>query len=544
MAQILKLVVLSLILSTISRAQIPARERTQTDALSVLGIDQNMSFSLPDMKSAEMMTSSVDEYEYIVDAGDVFILKIDVRGPAFKIFNSVVTPDGYLVIPDAPTIYVKGMTLHEAKKKIDGKLRNASPQAQVESHLFQVHQVSVSVLGAIPLPTTIRVKSSDRLFDAIAYLINPSISDTSLLFDWDKVSFRNIEIKRKNSNIKYDLLKFKLTGDRKNNPYLRDQDIIYIQYRDSSKYVVEVSGAIGKPVAFEYKRGDNLELAMQFASGLLPFADSSRIELVRFNREKPNRLEKIFLTYPQDSSFILHADDRIYVREIYDYHKKSSVMIEGEVKYPGLYAIEPGKTTLLDVITDAGGFTDRASFILSTVQRKKENIQDESELRRLQTVRPQEMNAEEVSYFRLRTRENRYLVSTDFIKLFTEGDSTKNVLLLNEDIIIVPEKKNTVFVSGGVISPGDIRFDPDWNYEDYIDAAGGYTDLARESWTRIIDAKTGKWLEADDETPVNEGDIIFVPEKDPLDWYRFFVETVAIVAQVGAIVLVVITVSK
>jgi protein involved in polysaccharide export with SLBB domain len=325
---------------------------------------------------------------------------------------------------------------------------------------------------------------------------------------------------------------------------LRDQDIIYIQYRDSSKYVVEVSGAVGKPAAFEFKDDDNLALALQFASGLLPFADSSRIELVRFNTQTHSQLDKIILSYPQDSSFILQPDDRIYIREKFNYHKKSSVMVEGEVKYPGLYAIEKGKTTLTEVIEQAGGFTSHASLMLSSVQRKKDNLQDDVELRRLQNVRPQEMTPEEVSFYRQRTRENRYLVSVDFTKLFVEGDSTRDILLLNEDLILINEKTNTVFVSGGVHSPGDFTYNANWNYEDYIKAAGGYTDLARESWTRVIDARTGKWLEAEDETPVKEGDIIFIPEKDQLDWYQFFVDTVGIVAQIGAIALVLITLTK
>jgi len=542
MSILIKLLFVFLLLSIVVRAQ--TTNRTQTNPLSMLGLGEDVSLNMPDLKSAEMMTSSVDEYEYVVDAGDIFILKIDVQGPAFKIFNSVVTPDGYLVIPDAPTIYVKGMILHDAKTKIDKILQKSSPRAQVESHLFQVHQVSVSILGAIPLPTTIRMKSSDRLFDAIAELVNPSLSDTSLLFDWDEVSFRNIEVKREESSEKYDLLKFKLNADRSNNPYLRDQDIIYIQYRDSSKYVVEVYGAVGKPVAFEFNNDDKLTLALQFASGLLPFADSSRIELVRFDAKAPSQINKIILAYPQDSSFVLQPDDRIYIREKFNYHKKSSVMIEGEVKYPGLYAIETGKTTLSEVIDQAGGFTSRASLMLSSVQRKKDHIQDDSELRRLQNMRAQEMTPEEVSFYRQRTRENRYLVSVDFIKLFAEMDSTRNIILLNEDLILIKEKTNTVFVSGGVHSPGDVTYNPAWGYEDYIKAAGGYTDLARESWTRVIDARTGKWLEAEDETPVNEGDIVFVSEKDQLDWYRFFIDTIGLVAQVGAIALVLITLSK
>ncbi len=55
--------------------------------------------------------------QYYVDAGDVFILKIDVKGPSFKLFNSVVTPDGYLVLPEAPSIQIKDLILKGGQRK-------------------------------------------------------------------------------------------------------------------------------------------------------------------------------------------------------------------------------------------------------------------------------------------------------------------------------------------------------------------------------------------------------------------------------------------
>ena len=102
----------------------------------------------------------------------------------------------------------------------------------------------------------------------------------------------------------------------------------------------------------------------------------------------------------------------------------------------------------------------------------------------------------------------------------------------------------TVYVSGGVISPGNITYRPEWTYEDYIEAAGGFTDLAREGWVSIIDSRTGKWVDVDDDDQVREGDIIFIPERDRVDWYTAFIDGLAIVAQVSAIVLVVVTLAK
>jgi protein involved in polysaccharide export with SLBB domain len=508
-----------------------------------MGFGKEKMTQMPELNDGTMLMASVNEEEYRVDAGDVFVIKVDVKGPAFKIFNSIVTPDGYLIIPDAPTVYVRYLTLKEAKSKIDKVLRKNFPQATVESHLFQVHPIRVDVLGAIPIPGQFMLNSSDRLFDAVSGMINPFLNDTTILFNWDIMSLRNIEVRRTNESKSYDFLKYKLLGDRSENPYMLDEDIIYINFRDSTRHTVSMMGAVARPIEFEYKKGDRLDTAINFASQLLPTADSMRIELVRFS-EQSKGIESFILSLPTDSSFMLLSDDRIYVRGKTEYHEKYSVYIEGEVKYPGEYAIVNGKTFLSDVIKQAGGFTGDAAILSSAVQRMSTVLTDKDELKRLQNVRPEEMTVEEASYYRLRSRENGYNVTVDFNKLFIDQDLNSDVPLFDKDIIIVPERTMTVFVSGGVVSPGSITFRPDWTYEDYINAAGGFTDLARNGWVNIIDSKTGKWIDIDDDDTIKEGDIIFIPERDRIDWYTSFIEGLAIVAQVSAIVLVVVTLSK
>ena len=542
LSQLLSIIIFFVFQNVYSQDSQKSDQRTES-VFSLMGLGADNMTQMPDLKDGTMLMASVNEDEYRVDAGDVFIIKVDVKGPAFKIFNSFVTPDGYLIIPDAPTVYVRYMTLREAKYQIDKVLKKNFPQAIVESYLFQVHPIRVSVLGAIPIPGKIILNSSDRLFDAVTGMINPFLNDTTILFNWDIVSFRNTEIRRTNETKSYDLLKYKFMGERNENPYLMDEDIVYINFRDSTRHTVSVTGAIARPVEFEYKHGDRLITAIRFASQLRPTADSTRIELVRFN-EQASGLESFTLSFPGDSSFMLRADDRIYVREKVKYHEKYSVYIEGQVKYPGEYAIENGKTFLTEIIEQAGGFTDDAAILRSSVLRSNALITDEEELKRLQNIRPAEMTVEERSYYRLRTRENRYIVTVDFNKLYIDKDLKSDVPLFDKDLIIVPERTMTVFVSGGVVSPGNITYRPDWTYEEYINAAGGFTDLAREGWVNIINSKTGKWIDIDDDAQVREGDIIFIPERDRRDWLSYFWQSLGVVAQVSAIVLVVVTLAK
>jgi protein involved in polysaccharide export with SLBB domain len=527
-----------------SPAQTNQRKDQKTESVfSLMGIGSDDYAQMPSLESAKMLIASVDENEYMVDAGDVFIFKVDVKGPALRIFNSVVTPDGYLIIPDAPTVYVRHLTLKEAKTKLNSVLRRSFPQASAESYLFQVHPIGVSVLGALPRSSKITLTSSNRLFDAVTALIDPLMVDTTVNFNWDVISFRNIDIKRKNASTGYDLLKFKLTGDRTQNPYLIDEDIIFINFRDSIRHTISVKGAVARPIDFEYKNGDRLISAVQFASMLLPTADSTRIELVRFN-ENEKSLKRHILSFPSDSNFILKADDRIYVRDKVQYHQKYSVYLEGEVKYPGEYAIENGKIFLSEIIQQAGGFTDEAAIINSILQRKKSLLPDDSEMKRLEGPEVIGLWPEDVSYARLRLRENRFIVTTDFGKLFIENNKSEDILLFDQDLIVIPQRSMTVFVSGGVNTPGNITFRPDWTYTDYIRAAGGFSDYAEEDWVTIIDSKTGKWKDVEDLNYLKEGDIIFVPESARVDWYKFFLESLSIVTQVATLVLVVTSLSK
>ena len=529
------------LVTNLSSQNFPEENRKTDSALSLMGLGSMTQSQMPEMERSSMLIGSVDENEYQIDAGDVFVLKIDVKGPAIKIFNTGVTPDGYLVIPDAPSVYVRHLTLNEAKKQINKILEKSFPNATIESHLMQVHKISVDVLGALPKPGKISLTSLDRLFDAVNLMVNPSLRDTTNIFDYNVISFRNVEVRSKNTRTTYDLLTYKLMGDREQNPYLLDEDIVYVNFRDTSRYTISVEGAVARPLNFEFKSGDKLLTAVQFASGLLPVADANRIELVRFN-EGDEKLSRHMLSFPKDSTFVLQPDDRIYMRPKSNYPRKHFVYVEGEVNYPGQYAIENGKTTLSEIIKIAGGFTGRAAIELATLQRKKDKLIDDQELLRLKEFPPSQLTAEEGSFVRQRTRENRYIVSANFNNLEAKND--EDVLLFDKDLIIIPLHTNNVFVSGGVNIPGNFPFRKDWNFEDYIQAAGGYSDHAREGWVSVIDFRTGKWKDADFNLQVNEGDIIFVPERDRTDWYRYFLDSIAIVAQVSAIIVLIVTLSK
>ncbi len=488
------------------------------------------------------LVASIDEDEYVVDSGDEFYIKVDTKGPAFKVYNPVVTPDGYLVVADGPTVYVRFMKLRDARDVINDALSLSFPNAVVETYLNSVHPINVTVIGAVPRPAKITLTSSDRVFAALNETMKPELMAQNEDFLANMPSLRNVQIKRYDKIVNADILKYKFVGDIKQNPYLMDQDVIYVPYRDTTYYSVSVKGAVGQEVDFEYKKGDELYHALSFAGGLLPSADSARIEVQRFE-QNTSKFYKNIVRIPGDKAFKLQPDDRIFVRTKYDYHRKHAVILEGALKYPGTYAIVDGQTKLTEVIEWVGGFTPKASLKTAKILRYKEIVPDK-ELERLSRMYVEEMNDLEKSYYRLRSRENNRLVSCDFEKLFIENEMSEDLVLRDMDEIIVPEVTKLVFVSGGVIAPGNVNFEQGLSYREYISLAGGFNNRARKGDVQIIKNKTGVWLEAEEEIIIEEGDIIFIPESEVIDWYEVFKEGLAIVSQVATIVLIIMNLNR
>jgi protein involved in polysaccharide export with SLBB domain len=490
--------------------------------------------------SSKGLSASIDENAYYVDAGDVFLIKIDVEGPSpVKLYNPMVTPDGYLVLPEAvPSIYVRNILLAQAKDKITSVLQRNYPKAVIESYLYQIHPIRVSIIGDINIMQGLVLFSSNRLADAFNEAI---YSDTTKRINPDVISLRNVKLYRKNKSTTFDLLEYKYLGDTDQNPYLMDNDIVEFQYKDTISNVIRISESVLNPITFEHKSGDNLKKAILFAGGLSTAADSQRIELFRYLKGT-SQFQKIILTLPGDTAFVLQNDDRIYVRRKAEYHLSYLVTIEGEIRYPGRYVIHTGKTLLSEIIEQAGGFTSRASLKNAMVLRSFE-VYKNTESGQISSSSPLNVSQLEFINFRIQNRENKFLVNTDFEKLFAEGEKKADIVLYDGDLIVIPEITKIVFLSGGVKSPGSVVYHEGWSYKQYIESVGGFSDLARKGRIKIVKSRTGKWLDADD-VPVEDGDIIYIPEKKEREWMQTIKDYVLILTQVGAISLALYTIFR
>jgi protein involved in polysaccharide export with SLBB domain len=406
--------------------------------------------------------------------------------------------------------------------------------AQVTITLLKLKKVKVIVAGAAETTGVYPVYSNTRISEVIA-------EAGGFL---EEASRRNIKVTHPDGSIgTVDVFRFERIGDRRKNPYVQGGDVIFVPLRDDKVNTVGVYGAVKLEGEFEYSPQDSLLDLIQLAYGLTMDVDFLNAELVRFNSDdqttkvRPVNLKELVERSELAENIQILPDDRLYIRTIPKFHKKDQVVVLGEVYYPGAYHIEEDVTRLSEIITKAGGFTPYASLAEAEMVRFYNVVDPEFE--RLKKIPVADMTASEYDYYRLRSREKEGRVACDFEKLFGQGLEPYDVTLKNGDLINIPPKSMVVNISGSVINPGLVPYEPDRDYKYYIDRAGGFSWKAQKSGILIVKGQTGERAKPSKRRKIDPGDTILVPEKPERDYWKFFKDTMLVLGNIATIYLVI-----
>jgi protein involved in polysaccharide export with SLBB domain len=464
-----------------------------------------------------VLERSIDPSEYVVGTGDE--LSIDIWGQIYVQHVLTVTPEGDLLIPRVGKVYVGEKPLTAVKEVIRRAVLRAYRNAQVTVTLVRLRKVKVVVAGAVKSPGTYSVYANTRVSEVIqeagGFLENSSR--------------RNIVLTRADSSIlAVDVFRTERLGDRRRDPYVFGADAIFVPTTEEHVNTVSIYGAVKSGGRFEYAPSDSLLL---------------RAELIRFNTDNlttntiPVDLKGLLTGNSRGDNLPLMPDDRVFVRTLPKFHRKDQVTVEGEVYYPGVYHIEEDKTKLSEVIARAGGFTPDASLAEAEMVRSYHVVDPEFE--RLKNIPVADMTQSEYDYFRLRSREKPGRVACDFEKLLGERLSQYDVTLKSGDVINMPPRSMVVNVSGSVIKPGLVPYEPSGDYRYYIDRAGGFSWKARKNKILIVKGQTGERMKPSGRRKIDPGDTILVPEKPERDYWKLFKDTMLVLGNVATIYLVI-----
>jgi protein involved in polysaccharide export with SLBB domain len=493
-------------------------ERQLSENLDSLG------YQYPDLQIISATGGIIDPGEYLVGPGDK--LFISISGVKEVIHSLIIDQEGFLYIPRVGGIDLRNLTLSRAKSKIEEKINQYYKNVDIFISLIDFRKIRVSLSGNVLKPSTFTVSANSRLIDLIS--ASPGLKPTS--------DIRNIRITSiAGSQSVFDLLTFLRTGDYTKNPYLREGDVVIVDKIDK---LVKISGLVKYPAVYEFVSGESVKNLISLAGGFLTKARTDTIEVVSFTKDGKFQQSNYYsLAQIENTNIILNNGDHVIVREIPEYFQEHFVKLDGLVKYPGWYKIVKNSTTLKDIIDEAGGILEEASLTEATISRKTKIDEEDPEYERLKLISPADMTEDEYDYFKAKSRQTSGNVVVDFVDLLINNNLSENITLIRGDVITIPEKKNYIIMLGQLVMPGKIIFDPQLSVNNYIDLAGGFGWRAIKDEVRVIKAKTGEWLDAEDVDKLDPGDTIWVPEEPPgPKFWEVFMDGLTIVSQLAAIV--------
>ncbi len=480
-----------------------------------------------------VLAGPVDASAYVVGPGDV--LSLEYGGRAAGSTALIVDGEGRIRLPSLGLVTVGGKTLAAARDEIVRRLRSFLPGAILDVRLLEPRTFKVFVLGEVQRPGVVEVVGSARVLEALEAAGGGSGTSSS----------RNIRVLRSDGRVvSADLDRFRRTGDWDANPYLADGDRVVVPVLVER---IGVFGAVARPGSFEFRRGDSLGTAIRLAGGLLPMARLDSVLVLRFRGatelDTLHAALDVALSGP-GAAILLEADDRIFVRPQPQWRPARHAIISGEVRFPGPYAIEEGKSRLSDLVRWAGGFTPQAALRNVRLERTQDGAQPvDVEFERLSRLSRGEMTNSEYQTFRskLAIRQGAYLIDySTGVPLPPEAD----VMLREGDHVDVGRLEMVVRVDGSVQHPGLIAYEAARTVSDYIRMAGGPSRRGNVGDARLTRAGTSATVFARDVRRPEPGDFIWVPEKKDTDLWAILRDAIIVTGQLATVVLVVDQLSK
>lgn len=298
---------------------------------------------------------------------------------------------------------------------------------------------------------------------------------------------------RTENRVDYQTLSFSVKDliENKHNITLKDNDSLYIFYKDALQYkkFVKVEGAVNKPQELSYMENMTVEDAISLAGGLSNGADPSVIEV--FRETNDGNFEKLSQAFKVSSNnelksegevMVLQPNDVVSVRYIKGFTPLQTVSVMGEVLYPGVYSIQSKNEHISDLLERVGGFTPFAYKEGATLVRKKT---EEGEIQQedfLDELISQESTTDESSKSlkKVAKKTNEYRIGIDISKILKHKHSKYDLLLNEGDMLLIPSERQTVEIRGEVLAPSMVRFQKGQSLRQYIDQAGGFSNRAKK----------------------------------------------------------------
>ena len=305
---------------------------------------------------------------------------------------------------------------------------------------------------------------------------------------------------------------------------LKNNDIIYIPSIHDLKDLgtITVEGEVARPGTCVFAENTTLEDAIMQAGGLLESASTVRIDVSRRikdadSSEQTEHIGEVFTFSFKDgyvldgeAGFVLQPYDYVFVRRSPSYAEQTSVTIKGEVTFPGAYTLTNRSERLSDLVAKAGGINQWAYVKGARLQRQ---MNDEERARMESTVGVIDSAKDSIDVDML-DLSTVYYVGIDLEKALANPGSDADLVLREGDVLTVPEYVNTVKISGNVLYPNTVTYNPGMTVNQYVKMAGGYGFKSKKgrSYVVYLNGTVAK-AKRFSKTVVEPGCEIIIPQK-------------------------------
>ena len=272
---------------------------------------------------------------YILGPGDVVTVSIFGRSQADLQFT--IKPDGFIAPSNLPKIYLKGISLGQARTLVENRFKNfyQFDKGQFALTLTTARTLTVQITGAVENPGTYTLSAYNTAFNALMAAGGPNALGT----------VRNIQVINGRNVKELDVYQFLFNPKKQSDYYLQNNDILFVPFTGN---LVEIEGSVKQKGVFEMKDQENFDELIAYAGGYLSDALKDEIQLVR--KDSQGSFVKEYSGDALSKVTFQDGDKVIVATQTSD--QKDYVEVKGAVNYPGIYGIRdyPTLKTLLEKV--------------------------------------------------------------------------------------------------------------------------------------------------------------------------------------------------
>ena len=277
---------------------------------------------------------------------------------------------------------------------------------------------------------------------------------------------------------------------------LRKEDVLMIPsiHDIQEDKVLSIHGEVAFPGTYVYASNTTLEDLVLQAGGLKEAASTARVDVARRIKNSDatdagSQTAEIYSFSLRDgfviegeAGFVLEPFDEIYVRRSPGYYEQQNVKIEGEILFPGTYALVKKNYRLSELIKASGGLTDESYVQGARLERQ---MTPEEQVRMKAALRMSKLGSDSIDVDKL-DLGTTYNVGIELDKALANPGSEFDVVLREGDRIVVPQYLNIVKINGEVMYPNTVSFLKGKKVKHYIEQSGGYTSNAKKSQAYVV----------------------------------------------------------